>query len=258
MKPSATQGLNARQQQMLEQLSREGELRIATLKEAYHVTEMTIRRDLEKLEETGAVRRTFGGAIFIGKDIALQERAGILMEEKARIGRYAASLIGSGESVFIDGGTTTLQVAKFLPSGMNITVVTNALNVATELSGKQIPVLMTGGMLLEATNSLVGPIAAQSLGSMAFDRVFLGATGLNMEHGFSNSNLYEAEIKQIAIRQASECNIVLDHSKFGNRMLVSFAGLSGVDRIITDQQPDEKLQLACAESGVRLEVAGEL
>lgn len=255
MKPSVYQGLNARQQQMLEHLSREGELRIATLKETYQVTEMTIRRDLEKLEEAGGIKRTFGGAIFVGKDIALQERAGILTEEKAKIGRYAANLIRAGESVFIDGGTTTLQVAKFLPSGMNITVVTNALNVAAELSGKQIPVLMTGGMLLEATNSLVGPIAAQSLSSMAFDRIFLGATGLNIEHGFSNSNIYEAEIKQIAIRQASESNILLDHSKFGTKMLVSFAALSGVDRIVTDQQSDERLRLACEEAGVRLEVA---
>ncbi|MDF2838074.1 MAG: DeoR family transcriptional regulator, partial [Paenibacillus sp.] len=122
-------------------------------------------------------------------------------------------------------------------------------------SGKQIPVLMTGGMLLEATNSLVGPIAAQSLANMAFDRVFLGATGLTIEHGFSNSNIYEAEIKQIAIRQASESNILLDHSKFGTKMLVSFAALSGVDRIVTDQQSDERLRLACEEAGVRLEVA---
>lgn len=255
MKQSQYHGLNARQQQMLEHISREGELRIGVLKETYQVTEMTIRRDLEKLEEAGAIKRTFGGAIFVGKDIALQERAGILTEEKAKIGRYAASLIQPGESVFIDGGTTTLQVAKFLPSGINVTVVTNALNIAAELSGKQIPVLVTGGMLLEATNSLVGPIAAQSLASMAFDRIFLGATGLNIQHGFSNSNIYEAEIKQIAIRQASESNILLDHSKFGTKMLVSFAALSGVERVLTDQWPDERMRQACQEAGVRLEVA---
>lgn len=253
MKPSVYHGLNARQQQMLEHLTREGEQRIADLKQTYQVTEMTIRRDLEKLEETGAIRRTFGGAIFVGKDIALQERASILTEEKARIGRYAADLIAEGDSVFIDGGTTTQQVAKYLPSGMNITVVTNALNVAAELSGKQIPVIVTGGMLLEATNSLVGPIAAQSLASMAFDRIFLGATGFNIEHGFSNSNIYEAEIKQTAIRQASETNILLDHSKFGAKMLVSFASLSDVGRIVTDQLPDESFQRACEEEGVRFE-----
>lgn len=255
MKPSLYNGLNARQQQMLEHISREGELRIAVLKETYQVTEMTIRRDLEKLEETGVIKRTFGGAIFVGKDIALQERAGILTEEKARIGRYAASLVEAGESIFIDGGTTTLQVARHLPAGLKITVVTNALNVAAELSSKQIPVIVTGGTLLEATNSLVGPIAVHSLSSMAFDRVYLGATGLTSEHGFSNSNIYEAEIKQTAIREASETNVLLDHSKFGVKMLVSFAPLSGVERIITDQSPDESLQQACDEADVQLVIA---
>lgn len=255
MKQNQHHGLNGRQQMMLEQISREGELRIAALKASYPVTEMTIRRDLEKLEETGMIKRTFGGAIFIGKDIALQERAHILTEEKARIGRHAAGLIQAGESIFIDGGTTTLQVAKFIPAGLKIMVVTNALNVAAELSGKQIPVIVTGGSLVEATHSLVGPIAAQSLGSMAFDRVFLGTTGFNFKHGFSNSNMYEAEIKQIAIRQASESTIVLDHTKFGASMLVSFATLSGIDRIVTDQWPDDELKLACRKANVVLEVA---
>lgn len=254
MKQNHYQGLNARQQAMLAQISREGELRIAELKQSYPVTEMTIRRDLEKLEETGVIKRTFGGAIFIGKDIALQERVGILTEEKIRIGRYAADLIQPGESLFIDGGTTTLQLAKFIPSGMNVTVVTNALNVAAELASKQIPVIVTGGTLLEATHSLVGPIAEQSLGNMAFDRAFLGATGLNLTHGFSNSNMYEAQIKQLAIRQAAESTVLLDHTKFGARMLVSFAVLSGIDRIVTDKWPDEQMKLACEEAGVQLEV----
>lgn len=258
MKNNSYVGLNARQQQMLEHFSQEGELRLAVLKETYQVTEMTIRRDLEKLEETGAIKRTFGGAIFVGKDIALQERAGILTEEKTKIGRHAAALIRAGESVFIDGGTTTYQIARFLTPGMNITVVTNALNIAVELSGKQIPVLMTGGMLLEATNSLVGPISAQSLSGMAFDRVFLGATGVNIEHGFSNSNIYEAEIKQIAIRQATETNIVLDHTKFGSKVLISFASLSDVQRIVTDRLPDVSLQQACQDAGVRLDVANSV
>jgi len=255
MKGNAYAGLNARQQQILERITLEGELRVADLKDAYGVTEMTIRRDLEKLEETGSVKRTFGGVIFVGKDVALQERTGILTEEKARIGRHAAALISPGESVFIDGGTTTLQVARYMKPDMNVTVVTNSLNVVAELSGKRIPVLMTGGMHIEATNSLVGPIAAQSLAGMAFDRIFLGATGVNVEHGFSNSNIYEAEIKMTAIRQAAETNIVVDRTKFGAKVLFSFAPLSGAQRIVTDRLPDDALCHACREAGVRLEVA---
>lgn len=255
MRNAIYQGLNARQQNMLDLITLEGELRISEVKEKFQVTEMTIRRDLEKLEESGVIKRTFGGAIFVGKDIALQERTGILIDEKIKIGRRAAALIEPGDSVFIDGGTTTFQIARLLPAGMNITVVTNALNVASELSGKQIPTMMTGGMLLETTNSLVGPIAVQSLSDMAFDRIFLGATGVNAVHGFSNSNIYEVEIKRIAMRQTAETNIVLDHSKFGAKVLVSFASLSNVHRLLTDRMPDGELLAACQESKLMIEVA---
>lgn len=255
MRNTTQHGLNNRQQQILDLISAKGELRIADAKEAFQVTEMTIRRDLEKLEELGFIKRTFGGAILFGKDIALQERSGMMTEEKIKIGRRAASLIQPGDSVFIDGGTTTLQIARSLPAGINITVVTNALNVAAELSGKQIPALMTGGMLLEATHSLVGPIAVQSLSGMAFDRVFLGATGVNGTHGFSNSNMYEAEMKRIAIRQSSEVNIVLDHSKFGEKALVSFASFTDVHRLVTDRPPEGELLEACQQSGTSIDVA---
>lgn len=246
---------NARQRQIHEQIAQSGEVRISELSERYGVTEMTIRRDLEKLEEGGSVRRTFGGAIYVYRDVALQDRTGLYMDEKVRIGRQAASLIAPGESVFLDGGTTTLQIARALKAGQQITVVTNALNIAAELAAKQIPTIMTGGMLLESTHSLVGPIAAQSLSGMAFDRAFLGATGLSEAHGFSNSNLYEAEIKRIAVRQARETTVVLDRTKFGARVLVSFAGLADVKRIVTDLPPDGELARACAEAGVRIVVA---
>ncbi|MCD9020422.1 DeoR/GlpR family DNA-binding transcription regulator [Cohnella silvisoli] len=252
-------GLNERQQKILERIAMEGEVKIPALKQLFQVTDMTIRRDLEKLEEAGSIKRTFGGAIFVGVydalQYALQERSSLLTEEKQLIGRAAAALVQPGESIFIDGGTTTFQLARYLPPGMKITVMTNALNVAAELSTKQIPTIMTGGMLYEATNSLAGPVAVQSLMGMAFDRVFLGASGLNVEHGFSNSNMYEAEIKRVAIRLTSEANILLDHSKFGTKVLVSFTPLSGVQRLVTDRMPEDELRLACEEAGMRIAVA---
>ncbi|CAI6083940.1 DeoR/GlpR family DNA-binding transcription regulator [Cohnella sp. JJ-181] len=248
---------NARQRQIHEQIAQSGEVRISELSERYGVTEMTIRRDLEKLEEGGSVRRTFGGAIYVYRDVALQERTGLFTDEKIRIGRRAAALIGEGESVFLDGGTTTLQIARALRAGRQITVITNALNIAAELASKQIPTIMTGGMLLESTHSLVGPIAAQSLSGMAFDRAFLGATGLSDEHGFSNSNLYEAEIKRLAVRQAKDVTVVLDHTKFGARVLVSFAGLADVRRIVTDRLPEDGLGQACRDAGVEILSASE-
>lgn len=249
--------LNERQQQILELLKTEGEVKITELSNKFVVTEMTIRRDLERLELEGFAKRTFGGAIPLGKDVAFLDRSGYMTEEKMKIGKMAAELVQPGESIFLDGGTTTHQVARYLKNGLQITVVTNAINIAAELLGKNIPTIVIGGILLETTSSLVGPIAAETLSGMAFDRIFLGATGINRVHGFSNSNLYEAEIKKMAIRQASEVNVVLDHSKFGAKELVSFAALSQVKRIITDQMPDIDLFRAVHEASVEIGVVNK-
>jgi DeoR/GlpR family transcriptional regulator of sugar metabolism len=248
-------GINARQKEIMDRLNAKGEVRIAELKDRFQVTEMTIRRDLERLEMLGLVKRTFGGAILAGKDIALGERAAMRMEEKARIGKLAASLIRPGESIFIDSGTTTLQLARHLPAGLEITAVTNALNVASELMERNIPAIVTGGILIGTTSSMAGPVASSTLAGMAFDRVFMGATGLDAEHGFSNSNIHEAEIKSIAIRQAREVNMLIDSSKFGARALVSFAPLDKAHRIICERAPEGPLFLACKEAGVDILVA---
>ncbi|MGG1516548.1 DeoR/GlpR family DNA-binding transcription regulator [Paenibacillus oryzisoli] len=244
--------LNARQQQIKERLELLGEVKIGEMKDFFGVTEMTIRRDLEKLEQIGLLRRTFGGAIMIGKDVALKDRADLWTEEKSRIGRRAADLIQAGDSVFIDGGTTTVQIVRALKPRSNITVVTNALNVASELISKKISTIVIGGTMLETTSTMVGPIAAATISSMSFDRIFLGATGITSKHGYSNSNMYEAEIKKLAIRQATEVNIVVDQTKFGAKMLASFGELSKADRIITDRLPESELMTACREASVEL------
>ncbi|NQX67286.1 DeoR/GlpR transcriptional regulator [Paenibacillus alba] len=250
------QTINQRQQQILDRMALDGEVKIAELKDKFEVTEMTLRRDLEKLEFMGLLRRTFGGAILVGKDIALQDRTGLMREEKMRIGLQAAQLVATGDSIFLDGGSTTLQVARYLKPELNITVVTNALNIAAELQGKQISTIVVGGMLLDKTSTLVGPIAAGSIAKMAFDRVFIGTTGVSVKHGFSNSNMHEAEIKQLVIEQASEVNIVMDHTKYNMRDLFSFASLDGVDRIISNRRPDQELEEALKEASVEIVASG--
>jgi DeoR family fructose operon transcriptional repressor len=201
---------------------------------------MTVRRDLEKLERTGRVKRTFGGAIMVTRDVALSDRTGVHAAEKAKIGKRAAESVQPGDSVFIDGGTTTLQLVRHLRPEMRITVVTNAINLAAELMDKKIPTLVTGGMLLETTSTLIGPVCADTISKMAFDRVFLGATGISPLHGFSNSNMYEAEIKRMAISRSKEVNIVADLSKWGGQDLFSFAGLAKADRLFTDSPEDQE------------------
>src|SRR5690625_2182740 len=121
--------LKERQRQILDMLVAHKEIKLSLLKEKFTVTEMTLRRDLEKLEQSEHLRRIFGGAILIERDIALGERVGVMKEEKYKIGKKAADLVLPGESIFIDAGTTTVQVAKFLKPEYVNTIVTNGLNV---------------------------------------------------------------------------------------------------------------------------------
>ncbi|TLS48463.1 DeoR/GlpR transcriptional regulator [Paenibacillus antri] len=242
--------LNDRQSSIVEQLRSRGEVKISELKQRFDVTEMTVRRDLEKLERLGIAARTFGGAILDSRDIELAQRTTVRSEEKGRIGKRAAACVRPGDSIFIDGGSTTFQVARHLPEKADITVVTNALNVANELASKKIPTIVVGGLLLEATISMVGPTAVESISKMAFDKAFLGATGLDARHGFSNSNLLEADVKRMAIRKAKAAFVVLDHSKFGEKVLVSFAALGDVGTVVTDRTPDPELSEACRAAGV--------
>ncbi|MEF2245051.1 DeoR/GlpR family DNA-binding transcription regulator [Paenibacillus sp. IITD108] len=244
--------LNTRQQQMLDQIQAENELKISDLKDRFNVTEMTIRRDLEKLEKLGDIRRTFGGVVWIGKDVTLQVRSGVLMDEKIRIGKQAAAFVKPGESIFIDSGSTTLQVARNLTQIPDIIVVTNALNVATELLNANVQVILTGGILRQATASMVGPITTETIARMGFDRVFLGATGYTPQQGFSNSNLYEVEIKKLAIKHARESYIVLDHTKFGTNQLFIFAPESEIQHVVTDQAADPHLLAGLQQSGVNV------
>lgn len=248
--------LNKRQEQIAQLLQQFGEVKIAELRSQFHVSDMTLRRDLELLERQGAAYRTFGGAIAVPqRDVDLTERAEYHIEEKANIGRQAAALVLSDQAVFIDSGTTTLHLVKHWPNVRNTTVVTNALNIAVELQRRDVATLIIGGLLREATSSLVGPIAEETLGRMAFDQVFIGAAGFTLEHGFSNSNVFESEVKRTAISRAAEITVLLDHSKFGQRSLASFADLSQVNRVITDRQPSSDVVEACRQSGVELVIA---
>lgn len=251
------QHLNERQNEIWATLQREGEVKIGELKERFAVTDMTIRRDLEKLEALGVARRIFGGAIPVTSDVSLRERDTVRLDEKARIGQAAAGLVGFDQAIFIDGGTTTLQVARHIRPDLSVTVITNALNVAAVLTERDIHTIVVGGLVLEKTGSMVGPMAVDALQTMAFDHVFLGTTGMTVEHGFSNSNALEAELKRHVMRRANHVHIVADASKFGERSLHSFASLSEAHTLVTDAEPSAVYLAAAAEAGLTVIVAEE-
>jgi DeoR/GlpR family transcriptional regulator of sugar metabolism len=166
-------------------------------------------------------------------------------------------LIEPDQAIFLDGGTTTLQVAKHIAPDHSITVVTNALNVAAVLLERGVHTIVTGGTILEKTGSMIGPIALHSLSSMAFDQVFLGTAGVTAEHGFSNSNSFEAELKRFVMGRSGKVNIVADSSKLGSRFLHSFAGLKDIHRFITDIAPPAAFAEIAQTEGVEV-IASEM
>src|SRR6201993_1515195 len=209
---------------ILTELQQTGKISVETLSESLQVSVVTIRRDLDALERKGLLRRTHGGAISIDplfyepfrRDQSFLAQVERAAEEKRRIGRAAAALITAGETIALTPGTTTTEVIRGLPINSNITVVTNTVNVAMELSQrKDVYVFVTGGHLHGEWFSLVGTAALRSLDNMLINTMFIGADGMDTTWGASCFNADEAELNSTMMKLARRRVAVVDSSKLG-------------------------------------------
>lgn len=244
---------------IIELLAGDRRVTVSDLSQLLNVSESTIRRDLSLLEKRGLVKRTHGGAVpaagtafepsFIQKEIEF-------IKEKESIGRKAAEMIEEGETIILDSGTTTLQVARQCQNKQNLTVVTNSIHIALELSGARgIEVVMVGGSLRKITFSLVGSMAEDGLRGLYADKVFLGVNGITQHQGLTTPSIVEAKIKRLMLESSREAIVVADHSKVGH---VTFASIAPIDRIqtlITDSGISEVDRRWIEESGVRVILA---
>lgn len=233
-----------RQAQILQQLQRDGFVEIAALGRLLAVDRSTVRRDLDELEGEKLLRRTRGGAISTSTKTGfvnvpyLAKRSENLAEKRA-IGQLAASLVKSGETVILDAGSTTFQVAVALQQRRDISVVTNDLRIAIYLADSpRVQLLVTGGIVMEAQYTLVGPNAVSGLGQLHADRLFLGADAVHPDFGATNTSLVEIDVKRAMISAAHEVVLVAGSSKFGQRSLVPICSLEEVDLVVTDDQVD--------------------
>lgn len=205
----------------------------------FGVSIVTIRQDIGTLAELGLVRKTYGGAIVhseAGLDSAFAARAKLFRDEKARIGAAAARLIGPGETVIIDAGTTAIEVARRLPENAELTIVTCGLNVAMEAAARPgVSVVVCGGALNTRTLSAVGHHAEQMLAEVNADRAFLGTYGVDLMKGLTDRTFQTAQVKRALIAAAREVVLVCDSSKFGEVAPVAVAGLEVVGRVVTDR-----------------------
>jgi DeoR/GlpR family transcriptional regulator of sugar metabolism len=227
-----------RRQAVLRRLAAHGEVGFAELAEEFGVSEMTIRRDLETLEADGVARRIRGGAISVvsrSYEPPLAMRATTQSAAKTAIGATAAGLVNEGDTVIIDVGTTTLELAKALHGRRGLTVVTASLPIAVELGNDpDIRVLVTGGQVRSGELSLTGGIAEDVFGTLNCDLAFIGVAGICAVPGLTEYNHDDARVKRAAIGAARRSVVLADASKLGRVAFATVAPLSAIDAVVTD------------------------
>ncbi|MBN2289750.1 MAG: DeoR/GlpR transcriptional regulator [Candidatus Glassbacteria bacterium] len=254
-----------RQKKILELIQQRGKLRISELTGLFRVSEVTLRGDLSALERQGYLKRTHGGAllrersIFPGKvSLSFGDKVVPQLEAKRRIGLRAAELVKDGMNVLLDAGTTILEIARNLKNHKNLTVITDSIPVAVELSDCEgITVIVTGGMLRSASLAIIGPESWSMLENLHVQLAFLGARGVSVEHGFFCGNTVEGETKKRMMACAEETFVVVDQSKFGASSLVPFAVFSEVGHLLVDEISDPVLLRRIKQTKIDLIVCNE-
>ncbi len=245
-----------RRRAILEILNRDGRVLVLELARQFETSQVTIRKDLETLHAHGLIHRTHGGALPAGEgaleDPTLREKEKLHHKEKLRIAAAAAGMVQEGQVVILDSGTTTTEIARALRKLRNLTIITNAVNIAAELSGTTLEVILTGGTLRKNSFSLVGPIAEETLHRLHADLLFLGVDGFDVRHGLSTPNLLEAKVNRVMVEIAKRKVVVCDASKFGRRSLSLIAPPSTLDAVITDRRAPKADVRALRKAGIEV------
>jgi DeoR family transcriptional regulator of aga operon len=239
-------------------LETEGRVTVNDLVRRFDVSTVTMRADLDILAENGALVRSHGGAVrrldpVQDHSVAFKET--MHHAEKVRIGQAAAGLLKPNQTIILDSGTTTLQVARHIKQQKlkGLTVVTNALNIANDLvDAPNVSLIMLGGILRQVSNSFVGPQAERMLAALHADHLFLGVDGLDLEVGPTTPDILEAELNSLMITVSTEVTIVADSSKIGRRSLSTIGSLSAVHRLITDDRIAPEAAQAIQARGLEL------
>ncbi len=238
--------IDERRRRICELLHAEGRVTVDALATRFGTSHVTIRADLTALESTGALTRTHGGALLPETEEPLGVRQLQHHAEKARIAQAAVALIQEGETIILDSGTTTAEIARLLRKTefVSINVITNALNVAALLMDvPSVRLIVPGGILRRESNSLSGPMAEAALANMQADRLYLGADGIDPEIGVMTPHLQEAELNAKMIRISRQVVVVADSSKLIRRNISLIAKVDQIHMLITDRAaPAEAVQ----------------
>lgn len=248
-----------RRQHIFQEIETNGVASVRDLSQRFDVSMITIMRDLQELEQEGLIRRVHGGAISVrgaSYEPPFSTREAQFASEKQRIALKALEFINDGDSLILDVGTTTLEIARALKGKRNLTVLVTNLRAAIELARQPgIQVIVIGGKLRTSELSMVGHLAEGILRTFQVNKAFIGVSGITLENGLTEFNFEEAGTKRTMFERAQQRIVVADHTKFGRIMLTQVAPLSVADLVITGQELDEEFVKKLTEAGVKLLLA---
>ena len=234
-----------RRQEILQRLHNAGRVSVVELSQAFDVSEVTIRTDLQALAEQNLIVRTHGGAILASDDepdLALSSRQEQQIQQKGHIGLAAAQMVQEGEAIYLDSSSTALAIAQYLPEGRSITVITSSLAVAQALRETVgITIVMPGGVVQNDTASLIGPDGLAYLSKVNIQKGFFGSHGIAILEGLTDISVGIAAAKQPIVAMCRQVIAVVDATKWDRVGLVSFAQISDIDTVLTDEHAPPEL-----------------
>jgi DeoR family transcriptional regulator, aga operon transcriptional repressor len=242
MSPRARLLTEQRRRHLLDLVEQHGQITVAEVVKRFSISAVTVRGDLDGLAAVGAVVRSHGGAVRrleATQDYPLRAKASLHHAEKVRIGKAAAEMVRTGETIILDSGTTTAEIARHLKELKlpSLTILTNALNIAVELADcPGISLIMIGGLLRPVSCSFVGPQAEATMNDFHADRLFLAVDGFDLENGPSTPDMLEAQLNNVMIRSAKQVTVVADSSKLGRRSVSKIGPFERIERLITDKR----------------------
>jgi DeoR/GlpR family transcriptional regulator of sugar metabolism len=247
--------VESRRNQLIDLIKQHGRVSVQEIIDRLQISEATARRDLDMLEKSGDIIRTIGGAIYDGgeKEIPFSEKRSVSWKEKEQIAATAADLVREGDVIGLTGGTTTYLIAKALKQKRKITIVTNAVNIATELSdAEDIQVVVTGGVMRSKSYELCGPLADKIIESINITKMFFGIDGFSVEKDFTMYSELENRITQLMISRSSQSFAVFDYSKLGKASLFTITHLHQVYGVIMDRLPESSYTEAFQQANVSI------
>ncbi len=254
MAASKNKDLAPKRLEQLRRVLRQNQVvRIEELCDQLRVSAATIRRDLDVLEKLGEVRRVYGGAVSVDSRLEeplFDDKTSLAAREKHRIAQTALRSIQPNDTIYLDGGSTVLELARLLKERTSLTVVTNSLRAAIELASRGPRLILVGGDLRRLSQTVVGPLTRLMLNQVHIDKAFMGTIGLTLEEGLTTTDPSEAYTKELVMQHAREVFLLVDSSKIGKVSFTRAGQVDGVRVLITDKLADRKFLRGLRKKGI--------